>query len=272
MLDQSRFSQIDQKRAHLFIERYQDLFAWALRLTNQNRASAEDLVQDAFVQFVMARPSLQQIQNIDGYLRRILLYMHFSRINGVERRLNDATLSIADYDSVHFGWPAIEPSRRMQVVEELHQICAYVCWRKESSRAGSVLILRFFHDYLPSEIAAVLNTTRHCVDQWQRLARQEARHRRSENDKPQANTWRLSSLPSGCDLKVELRKMIFNSRRGECLSRRNLEEIYLERHKGALTAKKLAHIVSCHACLDAVNSLLGLTLLERRHQIESPSL
>ncbi len=170
MLDQRRVAaQPDEKREQLFTERYESLLAWAMRLTNQQRDAAEDLVQDAFVQFMLGRTRLEEIENIDGYLRRMLRYMHVSRMSRSAQHLHETALSVADYDSCRLGWTAIEPPRRMQASEELHQICAYACSRKESSRAGSVLILRFFHEYFPTEIAGVLNSSRHCVDQWQRL-------------------------------------------------------------------------------------------------------
>ena len=151
MLDQRLVAaQPDQKREQLFTERYESLLAWAMRLTNQQRDAAEDLVQDAFVQFVLGRTRLEEIENIDGYLRRMLRYMHVSRLSRSAQRLEETALSVADYDSCRRGWTAIEPARRMQAFEELHQICTYACSRKESSRAGSVLILRFFHEYFPT--------------------------------------------------------------------------------------------------------------------------
>src|SRR6185436_15300301 len=64
--------------------------------------------------------------------------------------------------------------------------------------------------------------------------------------------------------------MIFNSRRGDCLSAHELKEIYGGGNADALTTAKLAHIVSCHGCLDAVNSLLGLPQLAQRYQAEPP--
>src|SRR5688500_9644252 len=176
MLDKRRLvAQPDEKREELFTQRYEDLLAWALRLTNQQRESAEDLVQDAFVQFLLGRTRLEEIENIDGYLRRMLRYMHLSRMSRAAQHLHDSALSVADYDSLRLSWTGIEPPRRMQAVEEMWQICSYACSRKESSRASSVLILRFFHDYFPTEIASILNTSRHCVDQWQRLARREVK-------------------------------------------------------------------------------------------------
>ncbi len=278
MLDQRRvIAQPDEKREQLFTERYESLLAWAMGLTNQQREVAEDLVQDAFVQFVLGRTKLEEIENIDGYLRRMLRYMHIARLSRSAQHLYETALSVADYDSGRLGWTAIEPPRRMQAFEELHQICTYACSRKESSRAGSVFILRFFHEYFPSEIAAVLNSSRHCVDQWQRLARREAklfidepRRLRFVSTKTAAGRQKTKYLKSDCDLMPELRQMIFNSCRGDCLSQAELAEIYADTNADALTTGKLAHIVSCPACLDAVNGLLGLPSLAQRYRVETP--
>ncbi len=277
MLDQRRVAaQPDEERERLFTERYERLLAWAMGLTNQQREAAEDLVQDAFVQFMLGRTRLEEIENIDGYLRRMLRYMHVSRLSRSAQHLHDAALSVADYDSGRLGWTAIEPPRRMQAFEELHQICSYACSRKESSRAGSVLILRFFHEYFPTEIAAVLHSSRHCVDQWQRLARgevkllmNEPRRLRFVNAKTSSDRQQFRYLKSDCDVMLELRQMIFNSCQGECMPVAELNEIYAGGNPDALTTAKLAHIVSCPTCLDAVNGVIGLPLLAQRYQPET---
>src|SRR5712692_726006 len=122
MLDSQKLApQREQKREELFTERYEQLLAWALRLTNQNRPSAEDLVQDAFIQFVLGRTSLEEIENIDGYLRRMLRYMHLSRMSRSAEKVRDRTISITDYDSFDQSWRDVEPVRRMQAREELCQ-------------------------------------------------------------------------------------------------------------------------------------------------------
>ena len=262
-------------REQLFTERYANLRAWALHLTNQH-AAADDLVQDAFVQWVLGRTRLEEIENIDGYLRNMLRNMHFSRMSRAAQRLQ-TTLSIADYDSCQLGWTAIEPPRRMQASEELHQICAYACFRKESSKAGSVLILRFFHNYFPTEIAKILNSSRNAVDQWQRLARREAKSflnrpgglRFVNGQAPARSTVRY--LRSDFDLMLDLHQLIFSSCHGECLYEEELNEVYAAGQAEALTTTKLAHIVSCPRCLDAVNELLGLPLLAERHRGEEPT-
>jgi RNA polymerase sigma factor (sigma-70 family) len=279
MLDQRRVAaQPDENRDHacreqLFTERYANLRLWAIHLTNQ-QSTADDLVQDAFVQWMLGRTRLEEIENIDGYLRTMLRNMHFSRMSRAAQRLHE-TLSIADYDSGQLGWTAIEPPRRMQASEDLHQICAYACFRKESSKAGSVLILRFFHNYVPTEIASVLNSSRNCVDQWQRLARREAKlfmnrpgGLRFVNGEAPARP-QIRYLRSDCDLMLDLRQLIFSSCRGDCLSHKELHEVYAGGNDEALTTARLAHLVSCANCLDVVNALLGLPLLAERYRSDS---
>lgn len=278
MLDQSRAAaQSEPSREQLFTERYEALLAWALQLTRQQE-SAEDLVQDAFVQFMLGRTQLEEIENIDGYLRRVLRNMYISRVTRLAQRLRDSAFSLADFDTLRLGWTAIEPPRRMQAAEQLHQICAYACFRKESSRAGSVLILRFFLDYFPTEIASILSSNRHCVDQWQRLARREvkvfiedpARLRFVDAKANAARPW--AKYPSSdCDLMLALRAMIFESRQGACLAREQLETAYDAGTSEALSTTELAHVVSCRTCLDTVNATLGLPLLEERYSAEDCS-
>jgi len=265
-------AQTELSREQLFAERYQALLAFAMHLTRQQRDSAEDLVQDAFVQFTLARTQLEEIENINAYLRRLMRNMYISKVTRSAQRLHDTTLSIADYDTLRAGWTTIEPSRRMQAAEQLHQICTYACFRKQSSRAGSVLILRYFLDYLPTEIAGVISSSRHCVDQWQRLARREVKLFLEEPNRlrfvdaktVRARAWTRYPA-SDCDLMFALRGIIFDSRQGPCLSKDELAEIYAGAKAESLSTTELAHIVSCPKCLDIVNALLGLPLLAERY-------
>jgi len=65
MLERQKLApRAEQKREELFTERYERLLAWALRLTNQNRPSAEDLVQDAFIQFVLGRTASKRSRTL----------------------------------------------------------------------------------------------------------------------------------------------------------------------------------------------------------------
>jgi RNA polymerase sigma factor (sigma-70 family) len=267
MLDHRRVAaQSQKKREQLFTERYEGLLAWAMHLTNRQRDIAEDLVQDAFVQFMLSPTRLEDIGNIDGYLNKMLRYMYFSRISRPPQHLPETALSVADYDT-YLDWTEGEPSRRVQASEDLYQLCAYACGRKESSKAGSVLILRFFLDYFPIEIARVLNITRHCVDEWQSRARREAKllmtepQRLRQGDVKSAFERHIKYLKSDCDVMVGLRRMIFDSSSGECLSQQEFAEVYSNGSRVALATPKLAHVVGCRKCLDSVNRILELPLI-----------
>ena len=280
MLDQRRVAaQPDENceqsfREQMFTDRYANLRVWAMYLTH-HESTADDLVHDLYVQWMLGRTRLEEIENIDGYLRTMLRNMHFARTSRAAQRLQETTLSSADYDSGQLSWTAIEPPRRLQASEELHQICAYACFRKESSKAGSVLILRFFHNYFPSEIASVMNSSRNCVDQWQRLARREVKSFMSRPDglkfvngeAPAQPTVRY--LRSDCDLMFDLRQLIFSSCHGDCLPQHELKEVYAGGNDETLTTARLAHVVSCPKCLDVVNVILGLPVLSERYRSES---
>src|SRR6266436_6195900 len=128
----------------LFIQRYQWLMDWALRLTEQDRQQAEDLVHDAFGHFIVSRPALDRIQqNIDGYLYTMLKNMHLSEVRRTSR-LQDATarisdFSLTDYDSVESGFRVLEELSSAQVQaqirDQLCRLCHYACIRKSSSKA-----------------------------------------------------------------------------------------------------------------------------------------
>jgi DNA-directed RNA polymerase specialized sigma24 family protein len=259
----------DKTREELFLERYHRLFSWAMGITKQHRACAEDLVHDAFIQFTRGRTSVSKIANIDGYLRRMLQYLNLARNSENTERLS----SIADYDSFSAGWNTIDTSRRLQAREQLIDICRYACMRKQTSRAGGVLILRFFYDYLPSEIARLLCRTQHCVVEWQRVARIEVK---LYLDDPRRLKFVGSAgccasrhlWPNDDDLISGLRKMIFNSRQGNCISGEQLRQIYECGEAATLTTATFGHIVSCRTCLDSINQMLELPLLEQRFSAE----
>src|SRR6266436_1864978 len=79
----------------LFIQRYQWLMNWALCMTGQDKAQAQDLVHDTFVQFVISRPPLEAIQqNIEGYLYTMLRNMHVSQARRAAR-IREATFSLS---------------------------------------------------------------------------------------------------------------------------------------------------------------------------------
>ncbi len=254
-----------------FIQRYDLLMRWALSLTGNNRAQAEDLVHDAFIQFTVRRSELGAIENTDAYLHRILRNMHLSQVRRATLT-EDSRVSIANFDSAEIGLRSIDPREHVDLQDELRQICQYACARKETSKAGAVLILRFFHGYYPSEIAQVMRTNRTAVDWWVQQSRREAKaylndpgSLRFTGEKPSADAKQFSYARTTAELLAELRRTIFESRKGACLSPDQLKEIYRAKTQITVGSNVLSHIVSCPQCLDAVNRLLGLPLLAERH-------
>ncbi len=263
----------------LFIQRYQWLMNWALRLSEQDRQQAEDLVHDVFMHFIVSRPNLEQIQNVDAYLYTMLKNLHLSDVRRTSR-IQDATtrisnFSLTDYDSVENGLRVLEELSSVQVHaqirDQLRRLCYYARIRKESSKAGSVLLLRFFHGYYPEEIAQVLRTSRSGVEERLRTARSEAR---TFLEDPASLSFMNARLPlpppprsaasTAEDFIEELRREIYGSREGACLSRREIERLYGASESAPVDQRTLSHIVSCPDCLDTVNRVLGLPLLANR--------
>src|SRR5215470_13493129 len=106
-MNKPRPEQILADRSHeeAFSQRYQMLMGWALRLTNQDREQAEDLVHDAFVQFMISRTELSSIESVEGYLYAMLRNLHVSQVRRAVRIRETALapediLSISDTASV----------------------------------------------------------------------------------------------------------------------------------------------------------------------------
>jgi RNA polymerase sigma factor (sigma-70 family) len=255
----------------IFLERYEELRSWALRLAENDHEKAEDIVQEAFIHFTLARPDLKSIANLEGYLYQVLRNLHLSQ----ERRASRSRLqqlSVFEYDTLELALRVVGSIDRLQVQDELRRVCRYSCVRKESSRAASILILRFFHGYYPSEIALIARTNRRAVDERLRVARSEARlylndptRLRFLNGHAPAESISTQSVHDPQDFLGELRSIIFGSRQNDCLTRAELEEIYKRDDGAQIPVRHLAHIVSCQVCLESVNSLLGLSSLNERH-------
>ncbi|HKP72817.1 MAG TPA: sigma-70 family RNA polymerase sigma factor, partial [Pyrinomonadaceae bacterium] len=269
-----------EQHEEIFLARYGRLLAWSLQLTSNDREQAEDLVQDAFIQFTFTRPDLSGIHNLEGYLYAMLRNLHLSQVRR-RQRLPERALETVNYDSAELSLRATDPRTHIRVQDELRQICRYACLRKETSKAGSVLLLRFLLGYYPREIAAVARGTRQAVEERLRVARGEAKlflenpsalHflRQPETTAPAAVQTGYAQTTE--DLLGDLRRAVFASRRGDCLTNDALKNLYrLEQcvdvqavDAQAIGVQTLAHVSSCPRCLDAVNRLLGLPLLSER--------
>src|SRR5712692_9205871 len=91
----------------LFLEHYDRLIGWALQIAHGDRELAEDLVHDAYIQFTLARPDLNSIQNLDGYLYGMLRVLHRTGLRKAARR-QLRQLSIVEFDSEELGLRTVE--------------------------------------------------------------------------------------------------------------------------------------------------------------------
>ena len=171
---------------------------------------------------------------------------------------------------------ATDPYTIFYTQDQLRRVCQYACLRKQSSRAGSVLILRYFHGYLPSEIAQVVGGTSQSVRQNLKFARNEARVFLEDPgalkfiEKTHAVALPAHGTVCPSDrLLTELRRAIFDSCEGECGGSEFIRKLYVERLICSADNTLLAHLVSCPVCLDLVNHRLGLPLLAERHPADT---
>lgn len=258
-------------REELFISRYAGLRDQALRLTDRNQNEAEDLLHDAFIHFTLSQTPVENIQNLDGYLYTMLRNLRLSQARRLARTPL-GNLSLIDYDSAEAGLNSVDPRDRIKGQDELRAICQYACIRKDTSKAGAVLILRFFHGYFPNEIAQVLRSPRSAVDNLLQTARREARlfkadpdalaflHADKSTTSPQFLFGQLST-----DILTEVRETLFQKPDAVC-PRSDIKILYdaAEMAEKPVTAGFLSHLVTCRVCLDAVNEVLGLPLLASR--------
>jgi RNA polymerase sigma factor (sigma-70 family) len=257
----------------LFARNYARLLRWSLQLTG-DRAAAEDLLHDVFVLFTLRGPDLETVGNLDAYLYTMLRNLHVSRLRR-QTRARAEQLSVVEFDSAEAASRTLSAYDRVRVREELRRVCRYACARKERAKSACALILRFFHGYYPSEAARVLRTSRPAVDVRLREARAEARlflespERLGHLEGLELGPESSPEFGRGEDLLQELRRTVFRSRRGECMTRAGLRGLYDPASELLPTQAQLAHVVSCAECLEEVNRLLGLAPLSERSPEDS---
>jgi len=274
--------EIESEHVKVFAERYDQLFVAARSLVNNDPGEAGDLVHDALIAFVRHSPDLQKVNNIDGYLYTLIRNL----VKAKKRRMNIHPIYehlIVSYNSDEPGLAEVvnwhyNPQPLLRLQDVLRVICEYACFRKESMKLGSALILRFFHGYHTSEIAQIMKVTAGSVSQLLKLARAEVHLYLNDpkhlNFSHEAFCLRNSlGLNYGClsfDLVDELRRAVFRSScSGNCLLQFKLHKLYGGNRSEGIDCKTLAHIVSCAPCLDAVNTFIGLEPLSMRYPTDT---
>jgi RNA polymerase sigma factor (sigma-70 family) len=229
------------------------------RLTG-DPATAEDLAQDAYVRFVLSRPDLSRIENLDAYLTAMVRNMHLSRVRRARRR-PETSIDPLDYDSLELAAGTIDGRGWLDARRVLREACAYGCIRRNSSKAGSIFLLRFFHQLTTSESARLARVTSRAIDELVRQGRGElklyladpSRLRFVQRQAPPADH-QAATVPTEIDqtidaLVAELRAEIFAHRHAKCLSPADWGRLYGV-DAGPIPTDVLAEIVTCERCLD----------------------
>ncbi len=87
-------------------------------------------------------------------LYKYLKYVHHEHLYRVQKYPLQ-NLSIDEFDSLSAGLrqnPSVNP---IDIQNTLRRVLKYLCWRKESTKTASILILRFFYGYFPEEIMRI---------------------------------------------------------------------------------------------------------------------
>ncbi len=255
----------------VFFAYYPRLLEWAIQITRGDRAEAEDLVQDFYLRVTRITRAIGEMEQLEHYLFKVMRHLYYARLRRAGHDpIHD--LSIVDYDSVEQGLAVADRRELLFVRDHLKKVCRYACERKSTVRSASVLILRFFHGYYPTEVMKILQAGRSSVDMLLQAARNEAR---LSLERPEAIRCIVpTSKPSISFSKIgedtqqlfsELQEAVFSAIEGECFDRVALERRYAEGVEPAgMTTQELSHLVSCRTCLERVNAILHLPMLVDR--------
>lgn len=255
-------------REKVFLDHYEWLLGRALQLSHGAQSVAEDLVHDCYVRFVQAVTDIQldDENRLRGYLYRTLQRLAKSNYES-EGRDAFQSLQAVDYDSIEFALASVDRSKLLYIRSDLARICEYCCLRRKTSRAGSVLIFRFFLNYYPSEIVRLLKASSAAVYKLTETGRLEAKafltrpeslHFLGSNNRSTTPFPRRHLPESPAALFAELNRRIFAEPEGPCFAPGRLELLYAEDSKEQLTTQDVAHLASCKACLERANRLLRL--------------
>jgi len=259
--------------ARLFEAKYDWLMRWAMHFAQNDRAAAEDLVQDAFVRLMNSWPRIKDsIDDAEPILYSYLRYSYLTEIRrGRHFRFED--LALIEFDDLRLSLKEEKSVDPIEIQDDLRRVVAYLCWRKRSAKSASVLLLRFFQGYFPEEIARITLMRRSDVDKLLKLAREEVKTYLADSSRVQimhhGNPPELmprQMAVSSEHFAVELRNTIFEARFGACLSPEDLLRQYRAEKPKPISCELLAHIVSCKDCLEAVHSSNGFPPIPLRSE------
>ncbi len=258
----------------LLEDRYGSLRKWATQLTHGDAGAAQDIVHDLCLHFVVSRPDMSGVTNVDGYLYTCLRHIYLSSI---ARAAREATqfVSVADFDSIHTALNSLSRDDLADSQNDLRRICSYAVWRKATSKSASYFVLHFFHGYARREIAEIARLPISAIYNKLKIARTEVkahlesaeRLRIATRDIPSAPELRAGAV-SSMELFDELRRLIFAARTTECIPEESLLALYAASPPRPIQCALLSHIVSCEQCLAVIDKHLQRPTLDQRDGIE----
>jgi DNA-directed RNA polymerase specialized sigma24 family protein len=264
-----------QSTDHLLESYYSQFLQWGSQLTRGDEAMARDIVHDLCLHFALAKPDLREVENLDGYLYTCLRHIYLSSL---ARAARDAaySISVAEYDSIHFALRSGSPDRLLQRQNDLRRICSYAVWRKEAAKSASYLTLLFFHGYMRSEIAAIACVPLAAIYNKLKIAREELKdylaHAKTlsvaSRGGPRDPGLRVTPVPFA-ELFDELQTRILESKTTECLPEEMLLEHYRPTPAKPISCSLLAHIVSCERCLALLDRRIDPPVLADREPREA---
>ena len=268
-------SPISKTPESLYCEKYTWLLRWAQHFCGKDKSAAEDLVQDVFMQMLISWPTVAAAEEPEKLLYTYLKYAFLLKCRR-DRRHSFQTLSAIDFESVQLSLARQGDADPIEMQDGLRRILAYLNWRKLHAKCASILLLRFFHGFFPSEIMQIALQTRRSVDAGLAQAREEAKSYLADPTKvsfihrgsPRVAASIEAALPPD-ELISALRTAVFDECPGHCLSESILRKRYLAAESTPIECDLLAHIVSCPRCLDLVCRLCRLTPLKDRSPEEA---
>jgi len=254
---------VDLTPERMFASKYAWLLRWALHFVQNDRAAAEDLVQDTFVRILLSWDTLRNLDDLEPLLYSYLKYAH---LDEQRRRRSYAfqSLSTVDSEALEISLKTSTLFEQIGIQNELRSILAFLLWRRRSAKFASIFLLRFFHGFFPEEIAAICLVSRHSVDLSLRYARAELKTYLLDSSRLQIPgrgripefQFAKISVPAH-EFVDDLRRQIFNGPREVCPSADELERRYNSFPRRSLDCDLLAHIVVCETCLERVTGNAG---------------
>lgn len=248
---------------------------WAVVLTRNDRAKAEEIVQEFCLYVTNSKPDFTHAANLDGYLYTCLRHIFLS---SMARASRDALRHVnsEDYDSFALAVSSTRQANEMlRCQNDLRRACAYSVWRKNSSKTASYFILHFFHGYERQEVADLARVTMATIYNKLKAARAEVgaylqdagKIKTVGHEEPPSPRAFWHVVPVS-ELFNELRETILAARLTECLPEDELRALYYEPSSTPIPCELLAHIVSCESCLAILDHLGRRPTLKEREPLD----